>query len=194
MLCSYEGCESKAVSWRMCQKHYQRVKKYGSPDIVHKGGHLAKPLVDRFWALVNIGATNECWLWRNAAPIRGYTTFHLYTGSNKPTDGRQQTIFAHRMAYILTYGPIPKGFEVDHLCRNPACINPAHLEAVTRSVNWLRSDTPSAVNARKTHCLRGHLFEEANIWHSPSKPTHRWCRACFKVRADSKRYHLSLSR
>ncbi len=59
-------------------------------------------------------------------------------------------------------GPIPAGMEIDHLCRNRACAAPAHLEAVTHHENLLRDETLTAANAAKTHCKRGHLFDEAN--------------------------------
>lgn len=71
-------------------------------------------------------------------------------------DGRLE--YAHRATYELFVGPIPSGFEIDHLCKNVACCNPAHLEAVAPVVNKMRSDSPAAVNARKVVCIRGHEF------------------------------------
>ncbi len=60
-------------------------------------------------------------------------------------------------------GPIPDGLYVDHLCRTPACINPAHMELVTNGENVLRGVCPAALNARKTHCKRGHPLDGANL-------------------------------
>lgn len=69
---------------------------------------------------------------------------------------------AHRLAYEAARGPIPEGLEMDHLCRNRRCINPDHLEPVTRSENLRRGNGPAAQNARKTHCKHGHEFTAEN--------------------------------
>lgn len=82
----------------------------------------------------------------------------------------------HRLAYTVLRGPIPVGMEIDHLCRVRNCMNPAHLEAVTRRVNSLRSESFAAVNARKTHCIHGHEFTPENTYYRT--PTHRQCRQC----------------
>ena len=70
---------------------------------------------------------------------------------------------AQRASHVLFIGPIPDGAEVDHLCRNRACINPAHLEAVSRRENILRGNNQAALNARKTHCKRGHPLSGDNL-------------------------------
>ena len=73
-------------------------------------------------------------------------------------------------------GPIPEGLTLDHLCRVRACVNPAHLEPVTLRENTLRSPSaPTAINARKTECLRGHAFTPENTWVHRSR---RCCREC----------------
>lgn len=66
---------------------------------------------------------------------------------------------AHRVAYELCIGPIPTGLTIDHLCRNTRCVNPKHLEAVTLRENILRGTGPTAHNAAKSACRRGHPFD-----------------------------------
>jgi hypothetical protein len=80
--------------------------------------------------------------------------------------GPSLRITAHRAAYRLFVGPIPDGYEVDHLCQNRGCVNPDHLEAVPLKENRRRRDTPSGKrhwNGKKTHCKNGHPFSGANL-------------------------------
>ena len=127
------------------------------------------PLATRLWAHVVIGP--DCWEWTGCTVRGGYGII----GGER---GRER-VYVHRAAYELMKGPIPDGLYIDHLCRNPRCCNPAHLEPVTHRENTLRGVSPPAVNIKKTHCLRGHEFTEAN--------TYRWkgtriCRTCSDAR------------
>lgn len=90
---------------------------------------------------------------------------------------------AHRYAYERLFGPIPSGMQIDHLCRVRCCVNPHHLEVVTPRENTIRGVSPAAVNARKTHCVRGHLLEGDNLM---SNDSWRRCREC--ARCDSRLY------
>lgn len=87
--------------------------------------------------------------------------------------------YAHRQAWEEATGePIPKGLQVDYLCRNRACVNTDHLEVVTQAENLRRGESPWAVNARKTHCIRDHEFTPENtIIHGG----HRECRTCTNI-------------
>lgn len=111
-----------------------------------------------------------CWSWTGQINRGGYGHIGLR---------RLQGQHAHRVIYELTYGPIPDGLHIDHLCRNRACVNPDHLEAVTNHENMLRGISRPAVNARKTQCKRGHPFDEANTYRHRGT---RHCRTCAKAR------------
>ena len=105
-------------------------------------------LNERFWSKVDKDGPGGCWLWTASQNGYGYGKFkapHAFVAS-------------HRYAYELLVGPIPDGLQIDHLCRNRACVNPAHLEPVTQRVNLMRGNTLASINARKTHCIRGHEF------------------------------------
>lgn len=117
----------------------------------------------RFWSKVN--KTDTCWLWQ-AGARRGYGAFWL--------SGRQ--LGAHRIAYEMLIGPVPDDLHLDHLCRTPACVNPAHLEPVTCRENLLRSPvTLQGTNARKTYCDHGHEFTPENTYEWRGS---RICRKC----------------
>ena len=109
-----------------------------------------------------------CWLW----------LAHLEKGYGRMSvAGKRQ--FAHRLSYEHVNGLIPNGLQVDHLCRVPCCVNPDHLEAVTPKVNTLRGLAIPAFNSKKTHCKRGHVFDETNTYLVPKG---RHCRECIHNR------------
>lgn len=135
------------------------------------------PAETRFWSKVDKRA-DECWVWTGAKTPHGYGTFQY-------GDGKRG--YAHRWAYEATKGPIPSGLSIDHLCRNPSCVNPDHLEAVTHRENVLRGVAPVAVNARKTHCPAGHPYDAANTRKDRSG---RVCRACHRIRERSRQRDL----
>jgi HNH endonuclease len=97
-------------------------------------------------------------------------------------DGRMVT--AHRYAYERQHGAIPAGLEIDHTCRNRACVNPAHMEVVTHRENVLRGDGMAARRARRTHCPKGHPYDMVE------RDGRRRCRRCYLERkraADRRR-------
>ncbi len=132
----------------------------------------------RFWSKVTLAGPDECWPWLSTHNHKGYGQFMV--------DGKVK--MAHRLAYEDRIGPIPPGLTLDHLCRNRACCNPAHLEPVSNRENILRGNGATARNARKTHCKNGHEFTPDNIYRSS---TGRECRTCRRA-ADFRRpgrYH-----
>lgn len=121
----------------------------------------------RFYALVRVpSAPDGCLEWQGYRQALGYGRFRV----------AGQKVLAHRFAYELLVGPIPEGLSLDHLCRNPSCVNPMHLEPVTHQVNCLRGVSPFADNARKSACAKGHIYDEANTY--VDTLGRRVCRVC----------------
>lgn len=112
-----------------------------------------------------------CWEWAGRLTRDGYGRVRI--GQNKVTG-------AHRASYQMTYGPIPDGLVIDHLCRVRHCVNPAHMEAVTPRINTLRGVGLQAINAAKTVCDNGHEYTPENTYTTPDG--RRDCRACIRVR------------
>ena len=81
----------------------------------------------------------ECWVWNAYCMKNGYGL----------TSKNRRTVLAHRLIYEILVGPIQEGLELDHLCRVRACVNPAHLEIVTKGENLLRGNGFAGINHRK---------------------------------------------
>lgn len=144
--------------------------------------------VARFWTKVNkdrpIPADRPelgpCWLWTGSLNSHGYGVF----GRGRRGRNGLPTFFAHRIAYLLSVGPIPDGLQPDHLCRNHSCVNPDHVEPVTGQVNTLRGNTIPAAHALKTQCPSGHPYDEVNTrWYQGR----RYCRACDLIKTWKRR-------
>ncbi len=165
-VCVVAGCDKTHQAHGFCNKHYRRLKKHGDPLAIRPN---ALPPAARFWNKVE--KTRTCWLWQGSIfQGKKYGQFRA--------DGKNWR--AHRFAYQLLRGPIPSGLVLDHLCRNPRCVNPKHLEPVTAAENAAR-------NPKDEFCKRGHARE----------PNTRRCKICsvsqrFKPvsRASSKEYLL----
>ena len=121
---------------------------------------------ESFWARVD-KTGGECWTWLGAHFRSGYTRVK-YQGHDT---------VAHLIAYELTYGSVPDGLELDHLCRHRWCVNPAHLEPVPHAVNQARIPGGlTVVNATKAACNRGHSLSGDNLF--VRRDGRRRCRTC----------------
>ena len=157
MRCSIPTCERDVHARTWCKKHYIRWRATGNPLAMKRGGPKTRPEAERFWE--KVVKTETCWLWTGAKASK--------YGHGKFMSQRKNTK-AHRWAYEALVGPIPVGLTIDHLCRVPACVNPAHLEPVTLAENLRRQ------GAAQTHCKNGHPLSGDNVY------THggRHCRIC----------------
>lgn len=126
---------------------------------------------ERFWRFV--AKTDGCWNWIGSIDEHGYGLLRVKNGH----------LSAHRVSYFIHKGPILKPLTIDHLCRNHCCVNPDHLEAVTLVENIKRGLGAGVINARKTHCPKGHPYSKENtyIWrYSLQKElTRRVCKVCY---------------
>jgi hypothetical protein len=113
---------------------------------------------------------NGCWEWTAGRDHAGYGRIGI--------DGTPE--LAHRVAYEIFVGPIPDGLTLDHLCRNPACVHPLHLEPVSMVENVRRGIGIGVANAMKTHCPQGHPLIAGNLINR-SRPG-RECLACARER------------
>lgn len=141
--------------------------------------HISNTLERRFYE--NVNKTETCWIWTGWKNKRGYGSLH--TGPKKKQER------AHRISVVLSGREIPEGMYVDHICKNPSCVNPDHLRVVTPRVNALEnSEAPSAKNAKRTHCMKGHELTPDNV-NKKLYGMYGWrhCRTCQMVRASEKR-------
>jgi len=136
---------------------------------------------DRIMTKIIVDPGTSCWHWTGVlSHNEGYGIISMW--ENKKCVPRR----AHRFAYVLFRGPIPKGLQIDHLCRVHDCVNPWHLEPVTSYENTRRgfvSEVQKAINVRRTHCKHGHALSGDNLYSYIGQKGFpiKGCRACRKV-------------
>lgn len=167
--CSIDGCEKLETARGWCGMHWWRWRYNGDPLALQP----AKSPAEKILVRVAKDPATGCWNWTAYIDAGGYGR------SNMP--GLPE--LAHRASYEAFVGPIPNGLTLDHLCQNTRCVNPDHLEPVTNAENVRRA------NQAKTHCKRGHEFNEANTTVHPVRG--RRCLVCHRddegARAKQKR-------
>lgn len=127
------------------------------------------PTLVRFCCKFRFHPETGCWEWLKP-DANGYGKFRYQGGPR----------WAHRVSYELFLGPIPAGLTLDHLCRNPRCINPDHLDPVTHRENVMRGNSPPAKAAARDTCAHGHPYTESNLYVYPNGA--RRCRRCTRIR------------
>jgi len=129
-----------------------------------------KPELQRFHDSIQPVTESGCWVWMGHCH-KGYGYFR--------TSPTWKWMRAHRYSYNLYKGQIPDGKCLDHLCRVRCCVNPDHLEPVSNKENLMRGNSLSAMNSRKTHCIRGHELRGDNVKIiSTPRKTMRVCLRC----------------
>lgn len=142
-----------------------------------------KPSADRmalFMAKVSREEGSDCWIWTgHVSKVSGYGQF--WDGS--------KVVGAHVFSFVNHKGPLPPKHEPHHKCKVRNCVNPDHLEAVTRRQNLMLSDTLVARKAAQTHCIHGHEFSSDNTYQKKNGT-----RACRQCRADKNKAWATANR
>lgn len=159
-----------------------------SLETIAKLSSPKRPLAERYWEKVDKRGSDECWPWIPAVRKDGYGQLGV---------GGGRSDVAHRVGFALVNGPIPEGGTVDHNCHNidphcpggvcphRACQNPAHWRLITRGENVLAGKSHPALNAVKTQCPEGHVYDAANTYLRPDGGG-RDCRKC-RAAAEARR-------
>lgn len=155
--------------------------------IRHKAAFKYKPS-QLDWVIQNIvhDPGSGCWHWCGKTAKNGYGRI--------THDGGKRSEAVHRVTYRGFRGEIPKGLDLDHLCRNRGCCNPFHLEPITRAENnrrGLTGKTTIPLTAQKylarSHCKHGHLYTEENTIHEPKfHGSARICKTCRQNRSRAR--------
>jgi len=145
----------------------------GLPGILggHEKNRAKAEAFKRIACKIDISGPYGCWEWIGASQSNNYG--RVWDGS--------KTVYAHRFVWTVFYGLIDEDLDIDHLCRNRRCVNPLHLEPVTRSENLKRGlvgENIAALQREKTHCPAGHAYAGENLSRRNGR---RYCKACKRM-------------
>lgn len=166
--CRLDGCLTPARAEGLCNKHWQRNYLTGTFSATRR------PTADERFE-EKIDRSSGCWIWTGARFDTGYGAFN--TGS---VGGKSVVKSAHRYAYERIHGKQPSDLHLDHLCRNRACCNPAHLELVTPAENNRRG-----LAGPRPFCKRGHPLDNAYVRKDTGA---RICRKCDALRREERKH------
>lgn len=143
----------------------------------------AECLKKRFWNNVSAASAEGCWKWNGPISIYGYGRLMESVGNRKT-----KQLMAHRFAYEEIVGKIKEGMTIDHVCRNRSCVNPAHMEIVTRAENSMRAHSKNMDAMRDNRCTKGHKIEGENLVLEKRKngSERKRCRTCAKLRESNR--------
>ena len=139
--------------------------------------------IESFWRRIQILSEDECWIWQGTdSGATGYGRFWLWG----------TLVYAHRFAYMLTHGIIPRDRQIHHLCETRKCVNPAHLILQDIRIHGkLHASTNPLVAQRtrqRSHCKHGHKYTPENT--GMTKEGWRVCRACMRLHARRRYYRI----
>lgn len=167
--CVMPGCTNDHFADGYCGSHYKRKWRYGDP--LAGGPPRRLPLADRMLWHYTPGQPDECWEWQGTIDALGYGVAIVNSHNRR----------AHRVVYALHAGLGGEDFpELDHLCRNKRCVNPAHLEPVSHSENLRRHYAVTV-----TACPHGHVYDQTNTYLTPQGV--RRCRECMRQQQRRRR-------
>lgn len=180
-LCDFPGCTNKHDAKGLCSGHRRQMlkglplsqlqfqRRHGEPPIIT---YVEQPCSE--WG-VSQGLTTPCHIFDNGTSSQGYGRIAI----------NRKAIYVHRYVWERDIGPIPDGMSIDHICRVRNCCNVNHLRVVTHQVNMTENIVGSCwqKNAAKTHCPKGHPYDETNTIIVRTKSGNgRKCRTCDNAR------------